>query len=393
MKRIIYFHQYFKTPEEGGALRSYFIATGMVDRGISVAMITTHNLPNYDLKNIEGITVHYLPIHYSNKMSFYQRIFSFLKYVFKAIKLVKKLEKPNLIYATSTPLTVGLIALWINWKWNIPYVFEVRDLWPEAPIQLGILKSKPLIFVLKSLEKSTYRHAAAVVALSPGIKKGISQCFNHLNIHIIPNMADISFFQAGNHNRKDDVGLTLGYFGAFGSANGLEFILQLAKVCQEKNVQVTFILVGSGNEMVRVRRLSEDWSLENITFYDHVARNEVKKMIAKVDGCITSFMNKKVLQTNSPNKFFDGLAAGKLSIVNTKGWLKELVEQFKCGFYIDPESPEEIIDKIIPFIENNKVLKSYQENALNLAKELFSREILVKKLCDLVEDLTKTSKV
>ena len=132
MKSILYIHQYFKTPEDGGALRSYFVAKGLVKRGFNVQMLTTHNKPIRETKIVDGITVQYLPIRYSNDMPFIRRYLAFLKFVFSSIRLCSKRQKSDLIYATSTPLTVGIIALWFKWKQNIPFIFEVRDLWPEA---------------------------------------------------------------------------------------------------------------------------------------------------------------------------------------------------------------------------------------------------------------------
>ena len=177
MKRVVYIHQYFKTPEEGGAIRSYHISKGMVDQGIHVEMITSYNKEKYEQKMIGGIRVHYLPINYSNELSSTKRYIAFFKFVWAAIKLAQKLPKPDLYYATSTPLTVGIIALWMKWTRHIPYIFEVRDLWPEAPIQFGIIKSPLLKFLSLKLEKLIYKNAHRIIALSPGIEKGILNKF------------------------------------------------------------------------------------------------------------------------------------------------------------------------------------------------------------------------
>ena len=113
MKNVIYIHQYFKTPEEGGALRSYHISRSMVERVLRLEIITSHNELKYKQKIIDGIHVHYLPIHYSNNLSAAKRYISFFTFVLAAIKLSYKLQKPDLLYATSTPLTIGLISIWL----------------------------------------------------------------------------------------------------------------------------------------------------------------------------------------------------------------------------------------------------------------------------------------
>ena len=384
MKKAVYIHQYFKTREESGAIRSYHIAKEMVKRGIRVEMITSHNKPLYEKKIIDGIYVHYLPIKYSNNFSFSKRYFAFIKFVFAAIKLIKKLPAPDLILATSTPLTVGLIALWGKRSRKIPYIFEVRDLWPDAPIQLGIIKSSFLKFVTLKLEKSIYKNAWKIIALSPGIEKGISDKIQHVKISMVPNMADIDFFQKPpleTHKNKDFV---IGYFGAFGLANHVSYILEVAKECQKAKLPILFKLIGEGAQEDILKQMMSNLNLNNVEILPYQNRFEIKKSLEKVDACFTSFFKTPILETNSPNKFFDGLAAGKLSIVNTKGWLKELVEQNSCGFYSDPSTPEKFPELIKQFIQNESLLRSYQENALRLAKDTFSKEALVDKACNFI---------
>ena len=126
--RIIYLHQYFKTPEDGGAIRSYYIAKAMIDRGIEVEMITAHNLPNYQKTIIEGIVVHYLPVSYKNEFGFIKRLYAFAKFAWSSYRFIARIPQADLVYATSTPLTIGLTALKVFRKHNIPYYFEVRDL-------------------------------------------------------------------------------------------------------------------------------------------------------------------------------------------------------------------------------------------------------------------------
>lgn len=384
MKKIVYIHQYFKTPEEGGAIRSYFISNGMVDHGMEVELITSHNKAHYEQKNIHGIRVHYLPIYYSNYYSFSKRYSAFFKFVYSAIKLSKKLPKQDLCYVSSTPLTVGIVALWWKWKRKVPYIFEVRDLWPEAPIQLGIINSPPLIYLTTKLENTIYKHAHKIIALSPGIEKGILNKFAKANISMIPNMADIDFFQKASPKLHEIKELVIGYFGAFGMTNNIEYILDAALECQKAKLAVTFQLMGDGGEKKDIELKAIQMNLRNVNFFPHQNRSDIRVSLNQVDACFTSFLNVPVLETNSPNKFFDGLAAGKLNIVNTLGWLKELVEENNCGFYTDPAHPKKFPELLEPFIRDKNLLKSYQKNSMHLAKARFSREKLVHDVCEIV---------
>ncbi len=384
MKKIIYIHQYFKTPEEGGAIRSYHIASGLIDQNIQVEMITSHNKSRYEFKIIDGIHVHYLPIRYSNSFSNTRRIQAFIRFALAAIHQIKKCEKPDRIYATSTPLTVGIIALYAKWIKKISYIFEVRDLWPEAPIQLGIIKSPFTKWISRRLEKTIYQNANKIIALSPGIRQGILKQHSKAKIFEIPNMADMDFFyekSSKNYKKRDFV---ISYFGAFGQLNHLDFILDLAKHCQSANFPIRFFLVGEGAKKREIEQTATQLNLKNTQILDHNNRNGIRDLMKTTDACITSFLDVPVLETNSPNKFFDGLAAGKLSIVNIRGWLKQLIEEYRCGIFVDPGHPERFPDQIRPFMENNQLLVSYQENALKLAKEKFSKNILVAKVCELI---------
>ena len=384
MRRILYIHQYFKTPKESGAIRSYHIAKGMVKRGHHVDMITGGNGRSYQLEVVEGIMVHRLPIAYTNNYSFLKRSISFVKFVSSSLALIGKLPKSDLVYATSTPLTVGIISLWLKWKKNISYVFEVRDLWPEAPIQLGVIRSRAIKFLLKKLEKKIYLNASRIVALSPGIKEGILAVDNSLQVDVIPNMSDVSFFDPISTSEKRT--FTIGYFGTFGIANDINFILEIAHHCHQEKLPIEFLLIGEGSEKGTIELKAHELGLRNITFFEHVNRIAVREYLSKVDASITCFQDRPILQTNSPNKFFDGLAAGKLMIVNTKGWLKDLVEENDCGFYIDPDETEEFTTLILPYLSNQSLLIEARKNSRRLAENQFPKDPLVEQVCDLLPE-------
>ncbi len=387
MKNILYIHQYFKTPPEGGALRSYFIAREMVNNGMKVQMITTHNKSFYENREVEGILVHYLPVRYSNEMPFAHRYIAFLKFVIAATQLSLKLQKPDLIYATSTPLTVGLIALWLKWKKNTPFIFEVRDLWPEAPIQLGVLRNAMFKWLARKLEKSIYESAVRIVALSPGIVAGILKTVSGARVIMIPNMADIDFFQDDEIKPMTDRAFTIGYFGSLGLANNVKFIFDIAKACNDRQMAVKIIVAGEGSHKQYLEESVKKFGLKNIELVGYQDRAGLKSLIENVDACLISFLAVTVLETNSPNKFFDALAAGKLCLVNTKGWLKDLVEKNICGIYVDTERADLFPEHIEPFIKNKSMLQKYQQNALLLGKNEFSREQLAAKISSEVEHL------
>jgi glycosyltransferase involved in cell wall biosynthesis len=374
--RILYLHQYFRTPEEGGALRSYYLSQALVQAGHKVELITAYNGRTYKTADIDGVIVHYLPIPYSNDFGFVKRVSAFLKFVWKSTVLAFKLKNIDCCFATSTPLTIGLSALILKKIKGIPYIFEVRDLWPEAPIQLGFIRNTILKSVLIWFEKELYRNAEKIVALSPGMVSGIEKFKLSTPVYLIPNMADCDFYKPVYKPDSED--FLVVYTGMLGKANKVEFLLQIAKICQEKGLaEIKFIITGSGSEEEFLKQKARGLQLNNLQVSGNLTKNEIRDLLQKVAATYTSFDTFPVLETNSPNKFFDSLAAGKLSIVNTKGWLKELVENSNCGFYADPLQPDTFVQKIIPFLQDPNLLHQYQQNARKLAEAEFDR----KKLC------------
>lgn len=151
--KVLLLHQHFNTPAKGGAIRSYYLATALAAKGIQVTVITAHNEKVYRRENIENIDVHYLPVAYDNRFGFMARSSAFMKYVNGAVKLAGQFHDVDYCYAISVPLTVGVVAMWIKMRYKIPYIFEVGDLWPEAPIQLGFINNFVFAQALYALEK------------------------------------------------------------------------------------------------------------------------------------------------------------------------------------------------------------------------------------------------
>ncbi|PIQ19654.1 MAG: glycosyltransferase WbuB [Cytophagales bacterium CG18_big_fil_WC_8_21_14_2_50_42_9] len=383
--KILYIHQYFRKPEQGGALRSYYLSQALVAAGYEVELITAYNGPSYYQEKTDGILVHYLPVAYTNNFSFAHRIKAFLKFTWQSLQLAFRIKNISLCYATSTPLTVGLVPLVLKKFKQIPYFFEVRDLWPKAPIQLGYIQNSLVKKLLYSFECFLYRQADKVIALSPGIAQGIKPHKTAADIALIPNMADCDFYRfSAMPRRKFSEPFFIGYFGAMGVANHLDFLLAAAQACQLNNLpQVKFILAGEGAEAERLQAQAKQLQLRNITWLGPLNREETRICLSSVHATYTSFHTYPVLQTNSPNKFFDSLAAGKLTIVNTRGWLQELVQKHNCGFHADPNGPKDFIQQLKPYLENSEMLQQAQQQARNLAEKEFSRQLLPRRFLTL----------
>ncbi|GCC50962.1 hypothetical protein SanaruYs_11810 [Chryseotalea sanaruensis] len=289
----------------------------------------------------------------------------------------------------STPLTVGLVGIWLKWRRRVPFIFEVGDLWPEAPIQLGFIKNPILKFLLRRLEYFIYKQSHAVVALSVPMKKIIEQQMRGKTVYLLPNMADLDFFRP--EHKKEALELKFGvqnrfvmsYIGSIGFANGLEFMLDCARITEQSNLPVTFLFCGDGAVLESLKSTTKNLAVNNVVFVPFSNREGVREVMNVTDAVFISYRNKPVLETGSPNKYFDGLAAGKLVITNFNGWIKEDIEAHNCGFVIDYKRPEDLVKHLWPYLNDKNILRRAQENAHELSKK-YSRKKLGEEYVELM---------
>lgn len=394
--KVLYIHQYFNTPEQPGGTRSYWVAKELVKRGHEVVMITTARYLTMEpgRKNIEGIDVVYLKNDYSNYMSRFQKIRSFLRFIRLAIGQAKREENVDIIFATSTPLTVGYIALRLKSLRKWKYVFEVRDLWPEFPIQIGAIHNFILIKFLKYLEKRIYMKAEHIIALSPGMKDGVLLTgISDAKVTVIPNMSKPDKFypreKAQDFIEKFSIDINkfnIIHFGSMGIANGLSYLIETAKLFHERSIDdVNFVFMGDGATLPLLKSMVEKYGLLNVRFLGNHKMNIVSEVVNICDMSIISFLDLPILYTNSPNKLFDSLSAGKPVIVNSAGWTKDLVEKYNCGFYVDPNDPQDFFDKILDCKNNTELIEQWGRNARQLSIDVFDKSKLSSNVADILE--------
>jgi len=387
--KVLILHQHFNTPQKGGAIRSYYLAKALVVRGLEVIVLTTHNEASYKKENVEGIEVHYLPIGYDNRFGFVARSWSFIKYVDGVLSLAKQFQDVNYCYAISVPLTVGLAAMRIKARYKIPYIFEVGDLWPEAPIQMGFVKNYFFKQALYTLEKKIYKSAQAIVALSPAIQSAIEEKVPGKPIHLIPNMADCDFYfpeskkseLEAKYNVQDK--FVISYLGAIGVANGLDYFLMCARESRKRSLPIHFFICGDGAEADWLKKSAHQHELNNLTFLPFTNREGVREVMNVTDASFICYKPVPILETGSPNKYFDGLAAGKMIIVNFGGWIKEEIEENNCGVYVNPHEPADFIRKIAPYLSSPQLLSESQKASRQLAEQKYSRKLLSEKFSDI----------
>ena len=388
--KILILHQHFKVPVRGGAIRSYYLAKALVDKGMKVVVITAENYPDYRSECIEGIDVHYLPVAYDNRFGFARRVYAFYRFMVKAVKFAGHHRDADLCYAISTPLTTGLAARRIRSRYGIPYIFEVGDLWPDAPVEMGFVPNSFLRRKLYRMEEKIYRDALSIVALSPAIREIIRRKIQGKNVHLLPNMADTGYFQPEEKlpvlEKKFGVAgsFVVSYIGAIGVANGLHYFLDCAAAIARAGLRVTFLVCGAGAMLDVLKREATELGLENVAFIPFRNREGVREVMNVTDAAFISYQPFPILETGSPNKYFDGLAAGKLAVVNFGGWIREELERERCGVYVDPRSPMDFVRAITPFVEDRQLLRTFQRAGRSLAERRYSRSLLGERYAEIV---------
>jgi len=180
---------------------------------------------------------------------------------------------------------------------------------------------------------------------------------------------------------KHNIGnaFVISYFGAIGIANALEYYLRVAKSAEDAGMNVRFLLIGEGARLNLLKTMAKKMNLKNMDFIPHMNKYDLKAYLSITDAAYISFADFPVMELNSPNKFFDAIASGKMVITNIRGWIKDLVENNECGFYLDPAQPDQILSMTRPFFEEWR-LKKFQRNARHLAENNFEKRTLIKSL-------------
>ncbi len=400
--RILYFHQHFVTPRGAGGVRSYAMACKLVERGHQVTMVCGSFLGGASglsgpfragLRRgfVDGIDLIELDLAYSNEDGYVRRTITFLQFAIRSIVLGFT-EKYDIVFATTTPLTAGIPGIFARWVRGKPFVFEVRDLWPELPRAMGVIKNPFLLWSMSCLEWVTYKSASKLIGLSPGIIDGISKKgVPRESIALIPNGCDINIFSEYQHSWRPK-GIKANdfmavYAGTHGVANGLDACLDAAAELKKRGRNdIKLLLIGQGKLKADLQRRALFQGLNNVVFHDPVNKRSLAGLMKSADLGIQCLENIPAFYYGtSPNKFFDYLAAGLPVLCNYPGWISELIADHKCGLTVAPNNPVFFADALEWAADNRSYLKTLGENSIKLAVTMFDRQTLSDQFVDWIE--------
>jgi glycosyltransferase involved in cell wall biosynthesis len=343
---------------------------------------------------VEGIDVIELELPYSNYDSFLRRSWTFLKFAYRSVVLALRL-KYDVVFATSTPLTAALPGIAARWLRRKPFVFEVRDLWPELPRAMGVLRNPVVLLMMDWLEFLAYHSANFCVALSPGIATGITRRgIPESRVVTAPNGCDLDLFAPDATQPLPEIpglppdAFVAAFTGAHGIANGLGAVLDAAAELRKRGRSDIFLVfIGDGKEKPALIKRACHAKLDNCLFVDPMPKKVLAQFLcrrANVGLMVLSNVPAFYYGT-SPNKFFDYLASGLPVLVNYPGWMAEMANAQGVGLAVRPEDPLAFAEALISMADTRAVTTEMGLRARDLAHREFLRANLAQRCIAVIE--------
>jgi glycosyltransferase involved in cell wall biosynthesis len=388
---ILYLHNYFCPPGGWGNNRSFEFSQVWAQHGNKVTVLTTpaYFPDKYALPHriqYGQVTVYIISSKYSQSFKYWRRSVSFLKLVPRSIveiigNIFRKEGIPDVVYASSTPLTVPAIAYFIRMFYHIPYVFEAVDVWPQVPIGMGIIDNKILVLLLHYFTDKLYRNASHIITLSEGMKLQIlERRVPEKKIDVVHNGTNTDIFFPTNLPKSTGIFI---YAGSIGAANRVDYLIEAAK-----KVGGQWKVYGDGSMakllQAQANDLNKYMGYTCFTVYPPVPKSQLNDILNSANVGVSVFANYSVLEANAANKFYDYLAAGLPVLTNYRGWQSEFLEKYQCGY----AAKQGDIDD---FIRGAKLLANsgISRQARDLAVNFFDRRLLALKALDILYSIKK----
>jgi len=406
--RILLLHQYFLEQDDPGGSRFNELTAQWADQGNEVTVIAGMMHYNGNEKRAEykgkwfkekrqgKISVWRTHVSESYNAGFVGRLWGYFSFVFSALwaGLFKIKGKYDIILVTSPPLFIGITGYMLSRIKRIPYVFEIRDLWPESAIDTGVVTNKAIIKLAYALEAFIYKKAKKINVLTPAFRKTLieKKGVPPEKIIFIPNAADFSLsdhlletFDTEEFRKQHgwDGKFVITYVGAHGVANHLEQVLETADLLRDTNV--LFVLIGQGMKKDDLKSLALKMQLDNVLFLDPVAKAEVFKYIFASDMGASVLKNVETFKTVYSNKTFDYMACKKPILMAIDGVSRELVEEAGAGIFVEPENPRDFEKKIRLYLNDPERKRLEGETGYLYAKQNFDRKVLANKYLEYLQ--------
>ena len=397
--KILFLTDNFPPEVNAPATRTYEHCQEWIKEGIQVTVITcAPNFPHgklykgyknrlYQKENIDGIEVIRVWSYMSSNNGFIKRVLDYLSFSFMSF-WIGLFQKFDLIVATSPQFFTTWTGYGLSKIKRKPWIFELRDIWPESIRTVGALKTGVIINFLEKIELALYRDATKVIAVTDAFKNNlITRGIEEKKIEVITNGSNLELFYAREKNKILLKELNLedkfivGYIGTHGLAHSLDFIVNSLSKIEDKNIH--FLFVGDGAMKSKIVQISNDLNLTNITFLAPVAKEEVPLYLSICDISLAPLKNEENFKTVIPSKIFEASAMGKPTLLGVEGQAQEIIEEYHAGICFKPEDEEDFIAKLMMLKEENEYL--YAVEGCSVLAEAYDRKKLAKEMLEILK--------
>lgn len=399
--KLLYIAQSYVFPEKSGSARKYDLTTSFVKKGIDVTVITTNASIDTDPSKRwtyferDGIKFWVLNCDYSHMMPIRERIKSFFKFSYFASHKAVQIDS-DMVLSTSTPLTTAIPGIIKKRLSRVPFIFEIRDVWPEGPIQQGYVKNKFLIWLLRKVEKYIYHRADYLVPLSTGMKTDILTRVDVKNMEVIPNISEIERF---THYEDCDIDFDFTgrkvvlYAGTLGPVNDIMYVAKLAERTLPLAPWLCYLIIGNGQQKEEIMKYCKEKDIlnKNIFFLNPIRKNDLPSVYSRVTMGSSFVWDYKIKWDNSANKFFDTLAAGRPVLINYQGWQADVIRENQCGYVLPYRPTDDDVKAFVDYMSNDALLEQHGKNA-RIKAEDYSLPVAVEKYMHVFDEVLKSRK-
>ncbi len=396
---ILLIHQAFAALDEAGGTRHIEMAQQLARQGHRVTIIASPvsyltgsagSRPAWLTREepFPGVTIlrtYTLP---SIHRSFVYRVFSFLSFMFSSFWVGLGVRGVDLIWGTSPPIFQGWTAWFLSRLKRVPFLFEIRDLWPAFAIAVGVLKNKTLIHLSEWLERFLYSHADRIIVNSPGFIQHVTSR-GAWRVDLIANGADPAMFTPEARGTTFRSEFNLGdkfvvlYAGAHGLSNDLGIVLQAANhLCQRSDI--VFAFVGAGKEKANLQQQASDMNLSNVVFAPPASKNQMAEVLAAADACIAILKPIEMYRTTYPNKVFDYMAAGRPVILAIDGVIRQVVEEAQAGIFVPPGDSFALASAVENLADNRQLAQSMGVSGRQAIETHYLRSLWTDQFMDII---------
>lgn len=394
---ILIIHQAFASLTEPGGTRHHEFARMLVASGHQVTVIAspvsyiTGTTTQAQDSNEYGVTILRASVYDAHHKSFFHRIIAFFSFMLSSFWIGLGVKNVDVIWGTSPPIFQGVTAWALARLKGVKFLFEVRDLWPQFAIAVGVLKNPILIKFSEWLERFLYAHSDHMIVNSPGFVESVASR-GAKRVELIPNGADPSMFDPNDDGidfrklYKLENKFVVMYAGAHGMSNDLHLILESASLLAD-NSFIQFILVGDGKEKLMLQAQAKSLKLKNVLFLPSVSKTKMPATLAGADVCVAILKPLEEYKTTYPNKVFDYMAAGKPVVLAIDGVIRAVVEAAQCGLFAKPGDAKELTNAIVRISQNQENARAMGLRGREYLELHFSRKTISEKLLVLLEKI------